>query len=67
MRQLANNRTKQWQNIAILLAALGTGYHSHSVAWELAGLSAITLLFFFVPIAVGKQNQLRIPLFVQFC
>lgn len=60
-----NNRTKQWQHIAILLAALGTGYHLHSVAWELAGFSAITLLFFFVPIAVGKQNQLRIPLFVQ--
>ena len=60
-----NNRTKQWQHIAILLAALGTGYHLHSVAWELAGLSAVTLLFFFVPIALGKQNQLRIPLFVQ--
>jgi len=47
-----NNRTKQWQHLAILLAALGTGYHLHSVAWELAGFSAITLLFFFVPIAV---------------
>lgn len=60
-----SNRTRQWQYIAILLSALGTGYHLHSVAWELAGLSAVTLLLFFVPIALGKQNQLRIPIVIQ--